>query len=155
MARRQLLTDEERTALLGIPADPDSLARLFTRSRADRALVVERRGDANRLGCAVQLALLRHPGTAFAYLDQPVNALATWMASHLDIPATAFDEYARQIQAIDSNEHPDIAAQRKHDAAHEARAAAALLQQRRLNPCAATNTSRGRGPPLATPHRSR
>ena len=30
MARRQLLTDEERTALLGIPADPDALARLFT-----------------------------------------------------------------------------------------------------------------------------
>ena len=25
--------------------------------------MAERRGDANRLGCAVQLALLRHPGT--------------------------------------------------------------------------------------------
>ena len=58
MARRQLLTDEERLALLGIPSDADSLARLFTLSRSDRSLVAERRGDSDQLGCAVQLALL-------------------------------------------------------------------------------------------------
>ncbi len=100
MARRQLLTDEERTALLGIPADPDSVARLFTLSRADRALVGARRSDANRLGCAVQLALLRHPGTALALLDQPVGALVAWMACHLDIPAAAYAEYARRSQTM-------------------------------------------------------
>ena len=105
MARRQLLTDEERTALLGIPSDPDALARLFTPSRADRALVAERRGDANRLGCAVQLALLRHPGTALAYLDQPVDALVAWMARHLDIPAVAFAEYARRSQTMTDHAH--------------------------------------------------
>ena len=55
MARRQLLTDDERTALVGIFADPAALARLFTPSRADRAIVAERRGYANRLGCAVQV----------------------------------------------------------------------------------------------------
>jgi TnpA family transposase len=97
MARRQLLTDEERMALLGIPADPDALARLFTPSRTDRALVAERRGDANRLGCAVQLALLRHPGTALAYLDQPVDTLVAWMARHLDIPAIAFTRAERRL----------------------------------------------------------
>lgn len=96
MARRQMFTDEERTALLGIPADPDSLAQLFTPSRADRAFVVQRRSNANRLGYAVQLALLRHPGTALAFLDQPVDALVTWLARHLDIPAAAFAEYARR-----------------------------------------------------------
>jgi hypothetical protein len=36
MAHRQLLTDEERQALLGIPLDADSMARFFTLSRADR-----------------------------------------------------------------------------------------------------------------------
>ena len=110
MARRQLLTDEERTALLGIPADPDALARLFTPSRADRALVAERRGDANRLGCAVQLALLRHPGTALAYLDQKVDALVGWMARHLDIPAAAFAEYARRSQTMTDHAHQLAAA---------------------------------------------
>ena len=100
MARRQLLTDEERQALLGIPPDADSLARLFTLSRVDRNLVAERRGDANRLGCAVQLALLRYPGTALAYLDQPPDALVSWMAGQLEIPAAAFAEYARRPQTM-------------------------------------------------------
>ena len=100
MARRQLLTDEERLALLGIPSEADSLARLFTLSRSDRDLVAERRGDANRLGCAVQLALLRHPGTALAYLGQPPDAFVTWMAGQLDIPVAAFAEYARRPQTM-------------------------------------------------------
>jgi TnpA family transposase len=100
VARRQLLTDEERQMLLGIPPDADSLARLFTLSRVDRNLVAERRGDANRLGCAVQLALLRYPGTALAYLDQPPNALVSWMAGQLEIPAAAFAEYARRPQTM-------------------------------------------------------
>jgi hypothetical protein len=43
MANRQLLTDEERQALLGIPLDPDGMARCFTLSGADRDLVVGRR----------------------------------------------------------------------------------------------------------------
>jgi hypothetical protein len=57
MAHRQLLTDEERRTLLGIPLDADSMARCFTLSRADRHLVAARRRDANRIGFAVQLAL--------------------------------------------------------------------------------------------------
>ena len=61
LARRQLLTDEERQALLGFPIDPDGLTRCFTLSRSDRDLVAERRNDTSRLGYAVQLARLRHP----------------------------------------------------------------------------------------------
>jgi hypothetical protein len=63
LARRQLLTDEERNALLGIPTGPDAMVRRFTLSQADQEFVAGRRGDANRLGYATQLALLRHPGT--------------------------------------------------------------------------------------------
>ena len=42
MARRQLLTHEERQALFGFPVDPDGLIRCFTLSRFDRELVAER-----------------------------------------------------------------------------------------------------------------
>ena len=75
MARRQLLTDKERNALLGTPAEPDALAQRFTLSQADQELVAGRRDDANRLGYATQLALLRHPGTVLANLDRPPEAL--------------------------------------------------------------------------------
>lgn len=75
MAHRRLLTDEERQALLGIPLDADAMARCFTLSRADQELVARRRRGANRIGFAVQLALLRHPGIALAQLEQPAEPL--------------------------------------------------------------------------------
>ena len=86
MARRQLLTDEERRLLLGVPRDPDALARHYTFTRSDQDLVAGRRGDANRLGFAVQLALLRHPGMALAQMDEPVDALVNWLATQLEHP---------------------------------------------------------------------
>jgi TnpA family transposase len=82
MAYRRLLTDEERQALLGIPLDADSMARCFTLSRADRHLAAARRRDANRIGFAVQLALLRYRGIALALLEQPVEPLVSgWQGS--------------------------------------------------------------------------
>jgi hypothetical protein len=100
MAHRQLLTDEERQALLGIPLDADSMARCFTLSRADQELVAKRRRDANRIGFAVQLALLRHPGMALAQMEQPVEPLVQWLARQLDIPAAAFADYAQRPQTM-------------------------------------------------------
>jgi TnpA family transposase len=100
MAHRQLLTDEERQALLGIPLDPDGMARCFTLSRADQDLVAARRRDANRIGFAVQLALLRYPGIALAQLEQPIEPLVIWLARQLDIPAAPFGGYARRPQTM-------------------------------------------------------
>jgi TnpA family transposase len=100
LTRRQILTDEERQALLGIPQDADSLARLFTLSRSDRHLVAERLSDASRLGFAVQLALLRHPGTVLANLDQSPEPLVIWLATQLGISAAAFAAYARRPQTM-------------------------------------------------------
>lgn len=59
--RRQLLTEEERRLLFGMPPDADALTRHYSFTRSDRELLAVRRGNANRLGFAVQLALLRHP----------------------------------------------------------------------------------------------
>src|SRR5208337_466175 len=100
MAHRQLLTDDERHALLGIPIDPDGMARRFTLSRSDQHLVAVRRSDANRIGFAVQLALLRHPGMALAQLEQPVEPLVQWLAKQLEIPAAPFAGYARRPQTM-------------------------------------------------------
>jgi hypothetical protein len=100
LKRRQILTDEERQALLGMPQDADSLARLFTLSRSDRHLVAGRLSDTSRLGFAVQLALLRHPGTVLANLDQSPEPLVIWLAAQLGIPAAAFAAYARRPQTM-------------------------------------------------------
>jgi hypothetical protein len=82
MAHRQLLTDEERQAFFGIPLDADSMARCFTLSRADQELVAKRRRDANRIGFAVQLALLRHPALPWpSWSSPPSRWFSGWQGS--------------------------------------------------------------------------
>jgi Domain of unknown function (DUF4158) len=84
MARRSLLTGEECRLLFGIPNDPDVLARHYTLTRSDQDLVAGRRSIANRLGFAVQLALLRHLGMGLAQMEEPVDALVEWLAARLE-----------------------------------------------------------------------
>ena len=100
MTYRRLLTDAERQALLGIPLDADGMARCFTLSRADQDLVAARRRDANRIGFAVQLALLRYGGIALTRLEQPIEPLVQWLAKQLEIPAAPFVGYARRPQTL-------------------------------------------------------
>ena len=60
--RRSIISAAERDSLLALPDTPDELIRHYTLSEADLSLIRQRRGEANRLGFAVQLCLLRHPG---------------------------------------------------------------------------------------------
>ncbi len=62
MPRRSILSAAERESLLALPDTDDELIRHYTFSDADLSLIRQRRGDANRLGVAVQLCLLRFPG---------------------------------------------------------------------------------------------
>lgn len=62
MALRSLLTATERGQILAMPTGAEDIAAHYTLSEADMSLIRQRRGDANKLGFTVQLALLRHPG---------------------------------------------------------------------------------------------
>jgi TnpA family transposase len=62
MPRRSILSAAERDSLLSLPDSEDELIRQYTFSEPDLSLIRQRRGDANRLGVAVQLCLLRFPG---------------------------------------------------------------------------------------------
>ena len=62
MPRRSILSATERDTLLALPESQDDLIRYYTFNDSDLSLIRQRRGDANRLGFAVQLSLLRYPG---------------------------------------------------------------------------------------------
>ncbi len=100
MTRRQLLTEDERRLLFGVPEGADALTRHYSFTRSDQELLAERRGNTNRLGFAVQLALLRHPGMALAHMEESVDALVAWLSERLEIPTTAFAEYASRAQTM-------------------------------------------------------
>ena len=59
MPRRLILSATERDTLLALPESQDDLIRYYTFNDSDLSLIRQRRGDANRLGFAVQL---QHPG---------------------------------------------------------------------------------------------
>ena len=62
-----------------------ALVRHYTLSRSDLDLVATRRGDANRLGFAVQLALLRYQGLALAQAEGEIGTEVYWMARRINI----------------------------------------------------------------------
>ena len=97
MARRELLTGEERAALFGVPTDRASLARHYTLRPADLAFITGRRGAANQLGAAVWTALLRHPGFGYRQ-DSPPYELLAYLADQVGVPAGSFDDYGRRAQ---------------------------------------------------------
>jgi hypothetical protein len=64
MPRRSILSATEQASLLDLPDSQDDLIRYYTFNEPDLSLIRQRRGDANRLGFAIQLCLLRYPGYA-------------------------------------------------------------------------------------------
>ena len=100
MRKHELLTDAERERLIGIPTGYDELARMYTLEGPDLDLILQRRGDGNRLGFALQLAVLRHPGTMLARTDRPPEALVRYLAHQLHLPASALAHYATREQTM-------------------------------------------------------
>lgn len=98
MARRDLLTGDERRALFGVPLDRASLAKFYPLADEDRVLIEAKRGDANRLGFAHHLALLRHPGFGMRHDEIVPDFLVRHVAGQLDVGADAFTGYARRAQ---------------------------------------------------------
>lgn len=98
MPRRSMLTAADRENLLALPESDDELIRHYTFSETDRALIRLRRGDANRLGFAVQLCLLRYPGHALAADRDVPSVLIRWVASELWLDAAVWKVYGERAE---------------------------------------------------------
>lgn len=99
MATR-FLSDAERRRLSGWPAalPAAELAAYYTLDTADLVHLRERRGDSNRLGCALQLCALRHFGFVPDDLQHAPAAVLTSLAAQLQVPAASIADYAERAQ---------------------------------------------------------
>ena len=96
MPRRSILSANDRASLLALPDTNDELIRRYTFSEPDLSLIRQRRGDANRLGFAVQLCLLRYPGHGLSDDAVLPSAFVQWVARQLRIELACWPEYAER-----------------------------------------------------------
>lgn len=98
MARRQQLTEAQIAALYDPPTEPRDLARHCTLSPEDLASVARRRGDHSRLGYALMLLYLRHPGRPLRAGEVPPAALVTFVAEQVGAAPEALGDYLASEQ---------------------------------------------------------
>ncbi len=96
MAKRKLLKEQDRRKLFDVPVDEYSLIRHYSLSPADRLEIELRRREHNRLGFAVQLCLMRHPGRVLGAEETPPRAMLRYVADQIGADPEALALYARR-----------------------------------------------------------
>ncbi|WP_028455993.1 Tn3 family transposase [Chitinilyticum litopenaei] len=96
MPRRSILSATERASLLALPESQDDLIRFYSFDESDLALIRQRRGDANRIGFAVQLALLRYPGYALGSDMQLPGSIIEWIARQVRAEPSTWARYGER-----------------------------------------------------------
>ena len=96
MPRAQLLSAAQREALLAIPVDRAGLIEHYILGEPDLAWIRQHRGVHNRLGVAVQLALLRYPGRVLRPEETPPGELLAFLAGQVNAPLDAWVRYAQR-----------------------------------------------------------
>jgi TnpA family transposase len=96
MSRRTLLSSEQRARLFSILTDPAEMATHYVLNSEDLALVRAKRRASNRLGFAVQLCALRHPGRPLDPSEAPPAPMLAFVANQLNVDRRVFAEYAHR-----------------------------------------------------------
>jgi hypothetical protein len=131
VARPQRLSEAQIAELFDPPTEQRDLVRHFTLSEADLGAIRRCRGDHNRLGYALMLCYLRHPGRALRSGERPPPALLAFVAEQIGILPDAVDGYLaaernRQRHAVECQEQLGLRPFGKRAAAE---LASALLPQ--------------------------
>lgn len=97
---KELLTTDQRQELMTPPNGEWELAAYYTFSQHNLEIINRHRRDYNRLGFAVQLALLRYPGWSLTDIKEIPDFLINFIAKQLDIEPKVFSQYARRENTL-------------------------------------------------------
>ena len=95
---RSILSVAERDSLLALPATQDELIRHYTLSETDLSIIRQHRKAANRLGFAVQLCYMRHPGVILEIDEEPFAPLLRMVAAQLKVMPECWVEYGQRAE---------------------------------------------------------
>jgi len=91
-----LLSPQKRAGLFDLPTDHDEVQRRYTLAPEDIAFARQHRRQHNRLGFAVQLALVHDLGRLLRVDEQLPVAIIDVVAEQLGVEPGVFDLYARR-----------------------------------------------------------
>lgn len=96
---RELLTSDQRLEFMRIPAESEwELGTYYTFSQHDLEIINNHRRDHNRLGFAVQLAVLRYPGWPLSDLKVIPDTVLSYIAKQINVNPDVFSLYALREQ---------------------------------------------------------
>ena len=107
MASRRLVPASVHESLLGIASDIGSLERNYVLPDEDLGLIATRRRPDNRLGLAVHIALLRHPGQGWLDGIELPAPLVAWLAEQIGVSSDALTRYG--VREPTRSEHRRLA----------------------------------------------
>jgi TnpA family transposase len=97
---RELLTSEQRLALMQIPEDEWILGTYFTLSKRDLEVVNKRRREENRLGFAVQLAVLRYPGWPYTHIKSIPDSVIHYISKQIGASSSSLNLYPQRENTL-------------------------------------------------------
>ena len=98
MPRRRALAGAQLAGLLALPAAETELARHWVLGDADLAAIGRRRRDHNRLGFALQLCALRHPGRPLRPGEAVPRYALRFVADQVGAAPDAVAAYGTRVQ---------------------------------------------------------
>jgi TnpA family transposase len=90
MPTKTILSPAQRAAIFDPSADRATVERLYTLDPDDLAQMARRRRGANRIGYAVQLCYLRHPGRGLLTSEAVPDAMLALLADQIGCVADDF-----------------------------------------------------------------
>ncbi|SFI12820.1 MULTISPECIES: Tn3 family transposase [unclassified Bacillus (in: firmicutes)] len=97
---RELLTPEQRQAFMQIPEDEWVLGTYYTFSKRDLKIINKRRREENRLGFAVQLAILRYPGCPYTHIKSIPDSVIHYISKQIGSTPSSLSLYPQRENTL-------------------------------------------------------
>ena len=106
MARRTVLTSRQRSALFALPQREADLLRHYTLSDEDLQNIGAKRRPRNKLGFALQLCVLRHPGRLLVPAEFVPPPVVDFIGRQIDLDGDELADYA--VRSETRHEHAEL-----------------------------------------------
>lgn len=97
---RELLTTDQRNLLMEIPEGDWIGGTYYTFSNQDLEIINKRRREENRLGFAVQMAVLRYPGWSYTHVKNIPDSVKQYIAKQIKVDPSSLSLYPQRENTL-------------------------------------------------------